>query len=68
MIDNWTMVYTAAKVYKIEIIQALLTEAGIESNPLSKKDTTIIFGEIELYVHNDDAVKARQIIEQHPDL
>ena len=68
MIENWTMVYSAAKKYKIEIIQALLTEAGIESNPLSKADTTIIFGEIELYVHNNDAIKAKQIIEQHPDL
>ncbi|MCF8296556.1 MAG: DUF2007 domain-containing protein [Saprospiraceae bacterium] len=68
MEQNWTLVYTAFKVYKIEIIQALLEEAGIESNMLNKMDSTMLMGDIELYVHNDDSVKALQIIEQHPDL
>ena len=68
MTKEWVMVYSAFKAYKIDIIQGLLAESGIESNTINKQDSNYLFGEIELYVCNDDAFKAKQIIEKHPDL
>ncbi len=68
MEKDWTLIYSAFKVYKIEIIQTLLNEAGIESNVMNKMDSTMLMGDIELYVRNEDSIKAKKIVEQHPDL
>jgi len=65
MDENWVKVYTAAKIYEIEILKGLLSENDIESVELSKKDSSFLFGSIDLYVHRDDVVKASEIISRH---
>jgi len=46
----------------VEIIQALLKEDEIDSIILNKRDSTYLFGEIELYVAVENVLKSKQII------
>lgn len=49
---------------KIVTAQHVLSEAGIESFVINKKDSayTGLLGEIELYVDKSDEVKAKQLL------
>lgn len=62
MKDNWRKVYSNTMEHKVEIVQALLEDAGIASVVMNKKDSAYLFGEIELYVQADDVIQAKQII------
>lgn len=46
----------------MQIVQALLAENGIKSIAMNKKDRAYLFGNIELYVHPDNVIRALQII------
>jgi hypothetical protein len=65
MDENWEKVYTASKMYEIEIIKGLLEENNIESVEISKKDSSFLFGSIDLFVHRNDFEKASEIIRSH---
>ncbi len=65
MKKGWTLIYSTFKVYKMRIIQAKLEQSNIQFSTINKKDTiTQIAGEIELYVHEKDALAAKKIIEK----
>jgi len=64
-IKNRTMVYSTSQEYLVHLIAGKLEAKGIESITLNLKDSAYNnFGEIELYVHNKDVVKAKYIIDQ----
>lgn len=63
MLKDWVKVYSSQYSYKVEIIKALLEENEIESVIMNKKDSSYLFGDIELYVQNTEVIKAKQIIE-----
>lgn len=65
MDENWGKIYTASKMFEIEIIKGLLAENNIESVELSTKDSSFLFGSIDLYVHKNDLEKASEIISSH---
>jgi hypothetical protein len=65
MEKNLREVYSADKIYKINIIQELLAEHEIESVTLNKKDSTFLEGDIILYVNEKDEKKALEIIAAH---
>ncbi len=48
--------------YKAELLKGLLNENEIEAVIINKKDSAYLFGELELYVHVDQVIKARHII------
>ena len=62
MKDNWVKIYSSVHIHKVEIIQALLKEDEIDSIILNKRDSTYLFGEIELYVAVENVLKSKQII------
>lgn len=62
MLDNWQLVYSSPLQYKVEIVQAILQDSDIESVVMNLKDSLYLIGEIELYVHNDNVLRAKQII------
>ena len=62
MEDNWQLVFTSNFLHKVEIVKAILKDHGIESVIVNKKDSSYLFGDIELYVHQDYVLMARQII------
>ncbi len=68
MDENWVKIYTASKMYEIEIIKGLLAESKIESVDMNSKDSSFLFGSIDLYVHGDDFDKASEIISSHQNM
>ena len=66
MEDNWKIVYTADRLYKVELVKGLLDQAKIESVIMNKKDSEFPVGDVELFVDDKDYDKAREIVvEQH---
>lgn len=62
--EKWVKVYTDTDVIKINILKGLLTEHDIESIIFDKKDSMYQFGEVELHVQQEHAIKAIRIIEK----
>lgn len=65
MDSNWAVVFVAHQQYQIEIIKGMLEEQGIDSVVFNKQDSAYQMGEIELYVHVENAFRAKQIIEEN---
>lgn len=65
MDSNWACIYTTGAQYKAELLKGLLEEEGIDSVVVNKQDSSYLFGELELYVKAEDAVKAKRIITAH---
>ena len=65
MEENLREVFSANKMYKINIIQELLTENNIESYVLNQKGSAFLIGDIHLFVDEKDEAKALAIIKKH---
>jgi len=65
MEENLREVFSANKMYKINIIQELLTENNIESYVLNQKGSAFLIGDIHLFVDEKDEAKALTIIKKH---
>jgi hypothetical protein len=65
MEENWKCVYTADKLYKVDLIKGHLDKAGIKSIILNEKDSEFLVGDVELFVDESDVDKAKKIIAQH---
>ncbi len=63
--DKETIFFSVSEI-KIKTAQHLLTEAGIEHYVINKKDTAHagVFGDIELHVNEEDAERAKEILEK----
>ncbi|NLM91626.1 MAG: DUF2007 domain-containing protein [Bacteroidales bacterium] len=62
MEDNWQLVYSSPYIYQVEMVQAVLIDFEIKSVVINKQDSSYHFGEVELYVEQDNVLRARQII------
>jgi hypothetical protein len=60
--DNWVKVFSSSKSYLVEITKGVLEEEGIESVIINQIDSAYLFGESDLFVKNEDALLALQII------
>ena len=65
MDKNWVKIFSTSESYKAEIHKGLLLENDIEAVIINKKDSAYLFGELELYVHVDNVLKAKRIITTH---
>ncbi|MDD5507123.1 MAG: DUF2007 domain-containing protein [Bacteroidales bacterium] len=63
--ENWTLVYSSGQLYSAELMKQLLAENDIQAIIVNKKDSSYLFGDVELYVGYEDAFRARQIIGRH---
>jgi hypothetical protein len=62
--QNWVVAYTTQKIYKMRIIRAILEKEGIPHQTINKKETvSVMDGEVELYVLEEDRNKVKKIIE-----
>ena len=68
MDKDWVKIFSTPVIYKAELMRGLLEENEINAVIVNKKDSAYLFGDVELYVTNDDAVKAKHIITQHDQL
>jgi Putative prokaryotic signal transducing protein len=63
--EGWTKIYSSNQPVQVEIAKSILSENNIDSVEISKKDSSYMFGEIELYVPAGSEIIARLIINQH---
>lgn len=64
MSADWVMVYSTDQMYKAMIMKEKLLEENIHAFIINKKDSLYAFGEIEIHVKPDDAVKSIFIIKK----
>ena len=64
MDKDWVNIYTTTVIYKAELLKGLLEENEINAVIINKKDSAYLFGDVELYVASNDAVKAKHLITQ----
>ena len=62
MEKDWVKIYSSTMVNDIEIVKAVLADNAINAIVINKKDSSYLFGEIEVYVNNNDVLRAKQII------
>jgi hypothetical protein len=62
MDKNWQIIYSSVYEHKVRIVKAVLKDMDIDSVIINKKDSAYLFGELELYVHADNVIHAKRII------
>jgi len=62
--DNWEVVFSTDQEYKIMIAKGILSENGITSYEINKRDSNYLFGLFELNVKGSDVMRAKLIIEK----
>lgn len=68
MENNWKIFYSTNRAYKVTIIKEVFAEQNIEVREVSKNQTGLPVGDIDLYVLEDHFVAAQEIIKKHPEL
>jgi hypothetical protein len=63
MEKNWVKIFTSTDFYQSEMVKQALTGNDIESVVLNKQDSSYrTFGNIEVYVHQNDFSKALEVL------
>jgi putative signal transducing protein len=64
MEKGWERIYFTDKPHIVSIVRSLLKENDIESVEVNKKDSSYAFGDIEIFVKEEDAIFAKILIQQ----
>ncbi len=64
MATDLVRIYSVDKLYQAELLRQLLTDHNIHSFIVNKQDSAYKFGDIELFVHRDDVMKAKMLIRE----
>lgn len=62
MEKDWVKIYATSDVIKAEMVKSFLLENDIHAVVINKKDSSLFIGEVELYVKQEDALKATHLI------
>ena len=57
-------IYSAGNLYVAELIRQMLTHHNIQSFIVNKQDSAYKFGDIELFVHRDEVIRAKMLIQE----
>jgi len=65
MEKDWKQVFLSGELYQAEIAREVLENNGINSVVLNQKDSVYkTFGNIEVYVHQNDETKAIELLKE----
>ncbi len=64
MNDSWIQAYSSGIRHLAEMAKQMLLDNDIPAVIVNKKDSSYLFGEIEVYVKREDIIKAKYYIEQ----
>ncbi|HKK68060.1 MAG TPA: DUF2007 domain-containing protein [Bacteroidales bacterium] len=62
--DDWVKVFATGQPHLIALAEQALLKEGIESVQMNKKDSSYLFGEIDLMVEKPNLEKANGIIDR----
>lgn len=65
MEKGWERIYSTDKLHMVSIVRSLLKENDVDSIEVNKKDSNIGFGDIEVFVKEEDAIFAKILIKQN---
>jgi transposase InsO family protein len=60
--SDWSKVYITNQFHRAEIVIAVLEDHGIEASMIDKRDSSYLFGDIEVFVQEKDIEAARALI------
>jgi type III secretory pathway lipoprotein EscJ len=61
--EKFKLLFTTTSPVEAEGVANLLAAEGIEAFPINKRDSTYMFGEIELYVNESEVERALKLLE-----
>ena len=65
MEKGWVQIYSTNQMFQAEIFKRVLADHDIEAVIINKMDSSYrSFGEIEVYVRNDHAIKAKMLAKE----
>jgi hypothetical protein len=59
------LIFSATDEFQASLVKGMLNGEGIDALILNQKDSLYQFGTVDVYVHEQNALKARQIIHQY---
>lgn len=62
---DWEKVYMTGQQHQAEIVLAVLEDHGIEAYLIDKRDSSYLFGDIEIYVRPTDREESRKLITEN---
>lgn len=65
MEKDWTLVFSTGNLQIAELMKAMLEGNGVKAVVLNKQDSAYTFGDIEVYVKQQDQLKANHLIKSH---
>ncbi|MDP6908887.1 MAG: DUF2007 domain-containing protein, partial [Flavobacteriales bacterium] len=63
MEKGWILILSSTTM-EVELKSALLKGRGINGIVLNKQDSSYLFGEAELYVRQDEVLRAKRILDE----
>ncbi len=57
-------IYSTGKPYLAELVRQMLSDHQIRAFIVNKQDSAYKFGDIELFVHRDDILRAKKLIRE----
>ena len=65
MPNGWVQIASESKDYIVELLRHRLESNGIPVLVINKQDRNYLFGDIELHVKHEDAIRAKHICKDH---
>ena len=62
MDKDWLKLHVSSKLHEVEMLRSYLLEHGIEAIILNTQDSAYGFGDVQLFVHRDQSLQARHLI------
>lgn len=64
---DWVSVDSYSFTALAEIKKALLISEGIQAIVINQQSSPHLIGDVDLYVHRDDVIQAKRILDEHKD-
>ena len=64
MEKDWVLIFSTTEDFIAELARGILNENDIQNVVVDKKDRFYHFGEIEIYVHRDNIIKAKYLLKE----
>jgi len=61
-LKDWSKIYITDQFHRAEIVIAVLEDHDIEASMIDKRDSSYLFGDIEVFVQEKDIEQAKKII------
>jgi hypothetical protein len=64
MSNERVLVYTTNKLFEAEMLRQFLSDNEIDGFIINKQDSSYHFGDIEIYVKQDDVIRTKRLIKK----